>query len=316
MRILVTGSRGFIGGHLTGELRQRGHTVYGLDLAHGEDELAFALRGDGIGPTYVRCDVANARQLERVIESWQPLDLIYHCAAEFGRWNGEDHPEVLWLTNVVGTKHLLRLQERYRFKLVHCSSSEVYGDWGDIMHESVPQYHAIQLLNDYSMTKAVNEQQIRNSARQYGTESVVVRFFNVYGPGERYSPYRSVNCRFLYCALRGWPFTVHRGHRRTSTYVEDAARTLATIAERFTPGGLYNLAGGQEHTIEELAEVVLTVTGASPALATYADAEPMTTRYKWADIRRAVQELGHEERVPLLEGLRQTATWMKGEYGL
>lgn len=315
MRILVTGSQGFIGRHLTGELRQRGYTVYGLDLAHGEEELAFALRGDGISPTYARCDVSEYRQLARVIEHWQP-EMVYHTAAEFGRWSGEDGYERLWTTNVIGTKHLIQLQEHYRFRLVHCSSSEVYGDWDGVMHESVPQQHAIPLLNDYAMTKAVNEQQISNGARQYGTESVIVRFFNVYGPGEQYSPYRSVNCRFLYCALRGWPFTVHRGHRRTSTYVDDAVRTLAAITERFLPGAVYNLAGSREHTIEELAETVLAVTGVLPALATYADAEPMTTLVKRADITRAIQDLGHEERISLLEGLRRMAIWMKGEYGL
>lgn len=315
MNILVTGSRGFIGQHLTRELLQRGHDVYGLDLFHGEDELTFALRSDRGQPRYVRCDVANYRQLARVVDHWQP-ELVYHAAAEFGRWNGEDHTEVLWMTNVVGTKNILRLQEQHSFRLVHCSSSEVYGDWGGLMHESVPREHVIPLLNDYAMTKAVNEQQIRNSARQYGTESVVVRFFNVYGPGEQYSPYRSVNCRFLYCALHGWPFSVHRGHRRTSTYVDDAVRTMANIAERFSSGGTYNLAGLHEHTMEDLAAAVLAVTGAPTTLVEYVGLEPMTTVCKRADIRRAVQELAHEERVPLLDGLRRTTDWMRTHYGL
>ncbi len=84
------------------------------------------------------------------------------------------------------------------------------------MTEPVNDECAVSQLNDYAMTKWVNEMQIRNSALQHDTETVVVRLFNTYGPGEYYSPYRSVNCRFLFCALHGRPWTVFRGHSRTS----------------------------------------------------------------------------------------------------
>jgi nucleoside-diphosphate-sugar epimerase len=93
--------------------------------------------------------------------------------------------------------------------------------------------------------------QIRNSALQYATESVVVRLFNTYGPGEYYSPYRSVNCRFLYCALHGLPWTVFRGHSRTSTYLADTVRTVANISDSFKPGETYNIGGTDLHSIEE-----------------------------------------------------------------
>ena len=84
-------------------------------------------------------------------------------------------------------------------------SSEVYGDWPDVMVETVMDDYEIKQLNDYALSKWTNEIQIRNSGMQYGTESVIVRLFNTYGPGEYYSPYRSVHCRFLYCALHGLP---------------------------------------------------------------------------------------------------------------
>src|SRR6266849_6064614 len=111
------------------------------------------------------------------------------------------------------------------------------------MSEDVMERHEIKQLNDYAMSKWVNEMQIRNSSTQYGTDSVVVRLFNTYGPGEYYSPYRSVNCRFLYCALNGLPWTVYRGHSRTSTYLADAVHTLANIVEKFNPCETYNIGG-------------------------------------------------------------------------
>jgi dTDP-glucose 4,6-dehydratase len=203
------------------------------DLPHQPDEIGFSLRTDVEVPLYARCDVGEFRQIERVFERCGPFDYVYHCAAEFGRWNGEDFYETLWRTNAIGTKNIIRLQERLKFRLIHFSSSEVYGDWPDLMVETVMDEYEIKQLNDYAMSKWVNEMQVRNSALQYGTETVVVRLFNTYGPGEYYSPYRSVNCRFLYCALHGLPWTVFRGHSRTSTYLADTVRTVANITTTF-----------------------------------------------------------------------------------
>jgi dTDP-glucose 4,6-dehydratase len=277
MRILVTGGLGIVGTGLVNELRSRGLHVVSCDLYHQPDEVGFGLRTDVETPLYARCDVGNFRQIERVLERLGPFDFVYHCAAEFGRWNGEDFYETLWHTNAIGTKNMIRLQERLKFRLIHFSSSEVYGDWPELMVESVMDEYEIKQMNDYAMTKWVNEMQVRNSAIQYGKESVVIRLFNTYGPGEYYSPYRSVNCRFLYCALSGVPFTVFRGHYRTSTFLADTVRTVANITENFKPGETYNIGGINHHSIEELAEVVLKVTGADPALVQYRDSAVLTT---------------------------------------
>jgi dTDP-glucose 4,6-dehydratase len=258
--------------------------------------------------------VGEFRQIERVFEKLGPFDYVFHCAAEFGRWNGEDFYELLWKTNAVGTKNVIRLQERLRFRLIHFSSSEVYGDWPDLMVEQVMDEHEIKQLNDYAMTKWVNEMQVRNSAMQYGTESVVVRLFNTYGPGEYYSPYRSVNCRFLYCALMGLPWTVFRGHSRTSTYLGDTVRTLSNIVDNFKLGETYNIGGRNLHTIEELSDTILSVTGADPALVEYRDSEILTTKAKRVDVSKAIRDLKHEDTYTLEEGIKLTTEWMKFVY--
>src|SRR4029077_7537120 len=174
--------------------------------------------------------------------------------------------------------------------------------------------YEVKQLNDYAMTKWVNEMQIRNSAVQYGTESVVVRIFNTYGPGEYYSPYRSVNCRFLYCALHGLRWTVFRGHSRTSTYLADTVRTLANIAGNFKSGETYNIGGSEMHSIEELSDVVLKMTGASPSLVEYRDSEVLTTKTKHVDCSKAIRDLDHRNTYNLQDGMRLTADWMRGVY--
>lgn len=315
-KILVTGGNGTVGAGLISELQSRGYKVASCDLSHRPDEVGFSLRTDVANPRYARCDVGEFREIERVIEELGPFDYVYHAAAEFGRWNGEDFYESLWRTNAVGTKNIIRLQERLKFRLIHFSSSEVYGDWPELMTENVMDEHEIKQMNDYAMSKWVNEMQIRNSAIQHKTESVVVRLFNTYGPGEYYSPYRSVNCRFLYCALNGLPWVVFRGHSRTSTYLADTVRTLANIVDNFKPGETYNIGGDCQHTIEELSATILQVTGADPKLVEYRDSEILTTKHKRVDASKSIRDLGHKNSYSLEQGIRLTADWMRKVYFL
>jgi len=302
-KILVTGALGTIGRHLVFELRSKGHEVWLLDLRHYHDDY------------YFRCDIGSFRQLERVFNK-QDFDYVYHLAAEFGRWNGEDYFDTLWKTNAIGTKNIIRWQEQKMFKLIFASSSEVYGDFEGVMSEDVMDKYEIKQLNDYAMTKWVGEMQIMNSAAMYGTQSVRVRFFNTYGPGEFYSPYRSVNCLFCYKALHGMPFTVYKGHKRTSTYVIDAVSSLANIVDQFKPGEVYNIGGGEFHDIETLSEYVLKATGADPSLVSYKESEPFTTKMKRIDNSKAVRELGFGVTVSLEEGIQRTVDWMREVYNV
>lgn len=316
LRILITGGAGTIGRALGEELRGRGHDIYSVDLSHDENEVGFSLRSDVTEPRYARCDIGEHRQLARVFDVWGPFDYVYNCAAEFGRWNGEDFYEQLWKSNAIGTKNVIRLQEQQRFRLIHFSSSEVYGDFPEIMSETVMDHYEVRQLNDYAMTKWVNEMQIHNSRTQFGTESVIVRIFNTYGPGEHYSPYRSVNCRFVYCALQAIPWVVFRGYSRTSTYLADSVRTLANIADRFVAGETYNIGGDTLHSIERLSDIVLAHTGADASLVEFRDAEILTTRDKKVDTSKAKEHLGHLDSVSLEEGIGSTVAWMRDRYRL
>lgn len=316
LRVLVTGGLGTVGGGIVKELRGRGHEVISLGRRHSHDEVGFSLRNDVEKPSYVRCDIGEFRQLERAFEELGPFDYVYNCAAEFGRWNGEDFYETLWKTNAVGTKNIIRLQEKLGFRLIQFSSSEVYGDWPELMVETVMEDYEVKQLNDYAMSKWVNEMQVRNSAIQYGTESVVVRLFNTYGPGEFYSPYRSVNVRFLYCALHGLPFVVFRGHQRTSTYLSDCVNALSNIVDNFKPGETYNIGGKHLHSIEDLAEIILDVTGADRSLVEYRESEILTTKSKVVDISKAERDLGMAVTCSLEDGVKRTCDWMKKAYNL
>lgn len=302
-RILVTGGAGFIGTHLVEELASRGHEVLACDLYNSERE------------DYRRCDVREYHQLERLFRD-RKFDYVYHLAAEYGRWNGEDFYENLWQTNAIGTKNLLRLQEKLRFRLIFFSSAEVYGDYRGGMTEDVMDKVPIKLLNDYAITKWAGELMCLNSAEQFGTETVRVRPVNCYGPGEHYTPYRGFIPKFIYHALFNKPYVVYQGHKRIIDYVEDSCRTWANIVDHFVPGEVYNVAGRPEweRDIKAYSDLVLKTVGRPASLVSYKDAEPFTTHSKPIDCSKAIRDLGHDPKVSPEEGIRRTVEWMRSYY--
>lgn len=315
MKILITGIRGVVGSKLSERLTSLGHDVYGVDLFHSIGEIGFSQKMSSEENRYIRCDIGIFRQIERVFETWEGIDLVYNCGAEFGRWNGEDFYEQLWTSNCIGLKNIIRLQEKYRFKLVHFSSSEVYGDYDKIMSESVMDDFEIKQLNDYAITKWANEMQISNSIKMDKLESVIVRLFNTYGDGEWYHPYRSVNSKFCYHALNKLPIDVYTGHFRTSTYIYDCVNAVSNIATNFISGRVYNIGSSQYHTIEDLVEIIWKYVPEAPrSLINYKESEMMTTLIKKPDISLSINELGFKESVSLDEGVMKTIDWMRKYY--
>jgi dTDP-glucose 4,6-dehydratase len=102
------------------------------------------------------------------------FDYVYHAVAEYGRWNGEDYYENLWLTNAVGTRNFLKMQEKKRFRMIFFGSAEVYGDYDGVIREDVMDKVPIKQMDDYAISKWVNELQILNSMMMFITETVRV----------------------------------------------------------------------------------------------------------------------------------------------
>lgn len=309
MKILATGGAGFIGTNLCNELRSRGHKVIACDVYNTD-------RDD-----YVRCDIGKARQIVNVFNEFGPFDYVYHLAAEYGRWNGEAYYENLWQTNVIGLKHLLRLQEEHGFRMISFSSAEVYGDYDGRMTEDVMKENKIKdtyQMNDYAISKWAGELMCLNSATMFGTETVRVRPVNCYGPHEEYTPYRGFIPKFIYHSLHNKPYTVYKGHKRIIDYVEDTCRTFANIVDNFKPGEAYNVGGRTEWEmdIKEYSDLILKATGASESIVTYKEAEPFTTKIKTIDFSKAIKDLDHDPKVSPEEGIARTVEWMQWYYRL
>lgn len=300
MRILVTGGLGTIGSPLVSELQDRGHHVWATDARHSHHE------------NYRRADLREFRQLSNVFHDAEP-DLVYHLGAEFGRHNGEDYYEDVWTSNVVGTRHVIELCDMYGIKLVYASSSEVYGDCYDgKLTEDVTKDKTPLQMNDYAITKWVTELQME---RLY-PEAMVCRFFNSYGPGEYYTPYRSVVALFCYRMLTKQKIDLYDGYSRAFMFMDDFIPTLANAADTYLAGHTVNIGGAEVRTVNDLAHIALEATGASPGLLNIMPYEEHNTVSKVPDNSKAAALLGHDPKVGLEEGVPLTVKWMRKEYGL
>jgi len=300
MRVLITGSLGTLGVPLTFELSNRGHSVFGTDLRHTDQEVE----------TFMRSDVADYRQLERVFDEYRP-DACFHLAAEFGRHNGNRNYEQVWRTNLIGTHNVLNLCELYGAKLIHASTSEIYGECdAPILYEELSEEIPLRQPNEYALSKWANEQQIMNFEARHEVEAVRLRFFNVYGPGEHYHPYRSVIALFCHRALNGIPWEVYEGYSRTFMFVDDFIPSLAE-ALHADGGQALNIGGNDYRSVRDLSDLILKETGADPSLVTYLPEDVHNVVSKRPSNRKAEQQLGHNPTVKIEEGVPLTLDWMQ-----
>ncbi len=203
------------------------------------------------------------------------------------------------------------MQEKYKFKFVHFSSSEIYGNSFEPMKEvSLDCIHSLP-LNDYATTKWVNEVQINNSSCREC--SVILRLFNLYGPGEHYSPYRSLICRLIYSAVFNLPFKIFKGCTRSHLFIDDAINAIANIIQTEKFSRIYNIGSYDKRPIEEIANIIMNKTGKNIELS-YEELEPRTTIHKNIDASNAVKFLKLKESICLQEGIDRTFKWMRKNY--
>jgi dTDP-glucose 4,6-dehydratase len=302
--ILVIGSKGTIGQPLVRELMKRGHKITTSNFIHTSDL------------DHVRCDISKYRQVERLFNDGE-FDYVYNLAAEFGRKNGEDYFEQLWETNVIGLKNILRIQEQKRFKLIHFSSSEIYGEiktHNGFLEENLSDQVPLKQSNDYAISKWVNELQIRNSRALSQTETLIVRLFNAYGPGEYFTPYRSVISQFIYKALHDLPYEVYLNYHRVFMYIDDLIPTLCNTVERFKDGEVYNIGGEEFVEVKVASDMILDYLGKDDSLVKYLPVDLHNVVDKRPDIAKAKRDLEHKPITPLSVGIPKTIEWYKKTY--
>jgi nucleoside-diphosphate-sugar epimerase len=310
MKILLTGSLGFIGKRLFSRLKEEGHDVVGIDLAIGDYD------------DYIRADITYFEDVWRLFKENNGFDMVIHLAGEVGRLNGEEYPQRMIYVNEIGTLNLVRMCLEYNSKLVYFSTSEVYGslfDEKEVKEEDLNLLSPVRVTNIYAMSKLFGEGIVNHYVKNYGLLAVGIRPFMIYGPGVQPSKYKSAIDQFVYNALNDKPFTVHRSSERAWCYVDDFVDGVVTIINKheFNPGiyEAYNV-GTQEYiATEELAKLVLNLTSKPLHLMRVVDLPDRFISGRKRFSNEKLRKLGWEQRVPLAKGLEEVINWYKGMIG-
>ena len=283
MRVLVTGASGFVGRHLVAHLRDLGDDVIPSDT-----------------------DVTDPEALARELGSHRP-EVVYHLAAQSDMGRGWADPVRTVRVNAEGTFNVLDAARRAGTALVvAASSSEVYGPAAETelpLTEDAP----LRPANPYAASKAAAEMMCRQARFGVGPDVVIVRAFNLLGPGQGTGFVASALAAQIAGNERSGGDRVRVGNleaRRDFTDVRDAARAYRLLAAHGSPGEAYNLCSGTDRPVRELAEMLMGLTGRPMALETDPDRfRPADARARRGDPAKLRAATGWRPEIPLTETL-------------
>jgi UDP-glucose 4-epimerase len=299
MNFLITGAAGFLGSALANQLAREGHQVRGLDdLSTGDPRV--------LSPDvhFTRGDVNDRPKLWTLL---QEVDCVYHLAARVSVPESVLYPREYNAVNVGGTVSMMEAMRDVGVRrVILASSGAVYGDQGEqpLRETAIPDPHS-----PYAVSKVSAEHYIRTIGKLWGMETVCLRIFNAYGPGQHLPPsHPPVVPHFLRQALRGGTLVVHGDGTQTRDYVYVDDVVSAMVAASTAPnvnGLVINVGSGTETSIRELVKKVSEVTGRKVD-SLYNAITPGGVSRMCADLSLAAQKLNYRSSIKLDDGLRLT----------
>ena len=314
-KYLVTGGAGFIGSHLVEALLDKGAHVVAFDnISYGSlENLGSA---DNRNLQIVEGDIGDYESLRAAAED---VDVIFHLAVVNLRV-GLENPSLAFEANVRGTLNICMLAKENRNieKIVFTSSGAVYGRPRYLPRD---EKHPIGATNPYGADKVAGEMYLQAFHESYGIPYVIARVFNTYGPRSQQTTYSEVIPRFIDRANEGLPPVIFgTGKQRMDfTYVSDMVSGLIRVAESTEIlNDVVNLASGSDVSINELARLVLEISGRDGDLEpVYAEPRPherMVDRdppSPIVDISKAERLIGYKPRVTVYDGLQKYVEWFR-----
>jgi UDP-glucose 4-epimerase len=304
---LVTGGAGFIGSHLVEALTAAGRRVRVLDdFSTGRREN---LAGITPAPEVIDGDVSDAAAVRRAV---QGADVVFHLAARASVQFSVEKPLGSHQACATGALQVLdAARQAGARRVVYAGSASAYGlPTGDVQTEAEP----LRALSPYAAAKLAGEFYCQSFAATYGLETVVLRFFNIFGPRQRAdSPYSGVIALFADAMLRGKTPRINGDGQqsRDFTYVGDVVQALTKAAA--TPGiagRTYNVGTGRGTSVLDLVAALNRLLG-TRVKPEHGPARPGDIRHSRADISAIRRDLGYEPAFPFEEGLRRTLDWYR-----
>lgn len=314
---LVTGGAGFIGSNIAEELLRRGHNVRILDnFSTGQRHNVKLIQTDSPSTKRLAVIEGDLRSYHIVQEVVEGVDYILHQGALPSVPRSVRDPLTSNEVNVVGTLNLLQAARKAGVKrLIYASSSSIYGD-----NPTLPKIETMEPrpLSPYAISKLAAEQYCRIFYQLYGFETVVLRYFNVFGP--RQDPtsfYSAVIPKFITAALRDQPVTVYGDglQSRDFTFIANVVNANLLACESPSAAGqVMNVSCGERYTLLDLIYELEQLFD-KPIEVSHTDSRPGDVKHSQADISRARKLLGYEPLVGFKDGLAKTVVWYQKQIG-
>jgi UDP-glucuronate decarboxylase len=306
--ILVTGGAGFLGSHLCERLLERGDNVICLDnFFTGRKENILHLMGN---PRFelLRHDIVQPMVLE--------IDQIYNLACPASPVAYQFNPIKTIKTSTVGVVNVLGLAKRCKARVLHCSTSEVYGDptvhpqredyWGNV--------NPIGPRSCYDEGKRVAESLCVNYHQEHNLQVRIIRIFNTYGPRMDPNDGRVIS-NFITQALRGEPITIYGDGTQTRSfcYCDDLIRGMIQMMDQNQEIGPVNIGNPGEYTMLQLAQEVIRAIPETRSTITHVELPKDDPKQRCPDITKAQSLLGWNPTIDLRTGLQRTVVYYRKE---
>lgn len=321
---LVTGGAGFLGSHLCERLLNEGYRVVAIDNLYTGSRANMRSFAKNKNFTFVKADVTDLRTGDARLKT--KFDEIYNLACPASPVHYQAKPFLTTMTSIRGALLCLELAQRDGAKMLHCSTSEVYGD--PVVHPQEEHYwgnvNTIGIRSCYDEGKRVAETLIADAIRASDVDARMVRIFNTYGPRMHPQDGRVVS-NFIMQALNGKNITIFGDGSQTRSfqYCDDLinafraymalpkAKVRAFFKKHKLGAPVINTGNPGEYTIKELAEKTLKMLPDSKSKLVYKPLPGDDPKKRKPDITLAKALLGWEPKIPLDEGLAKTITYFK-----
>ncbi len=306
--ILVTGGAGFLGSHLCERLLERGDNVICMDnfFTGRKQNVAHLLANPRF--ELIRHDIVHPIFIE--------ADQIYNLACPASPVAYQFNPIKTIKTSTVGVVNVLGLAKRCRARILHASTSEVYGDptvhpqredyWGNV--------NPLGPRSCYDEGKRVAESLCINYHHEHQLQVRIIRIFNTYGPRMDPNDGRVIS-NFITQALRGEPLTIYGDGKQTRSfcYVDDLLRGMMALMDQDDETGPVNIGNPGEYTMLQLAEEVLRAIPESKSTITFVPLPQDDPKQRCPDITKAKSLLGWSPTIDLKTGLQRTVEYYRAE---
>lgn len=306
MKCLVTGGAGFIGSNLVRQLELDRHEVVVLD------NLSSGYRSNLEQFKAARFVEGDIRDEAAVTEAIRGCEVVFHLAASVGNKRSIDNPYLDAEINVMGTIRVLEAARKAGVRKIVASSSA--GIFGELKTLPIREDHPIDPDSPYGASKLCEEKECLAFAKVYGLEAVCLRYFNVYGPNQRFDSYGNVIPIFVFKMLRGEGLTIFGDGEQTRDFVNVKDVVSANIMAGMNKGvtGAFNVGSATRVTINRLVEMLGEVSGIQP-IVQYGPNRIGDVRDSMADVGAANRAFGFTPNCDLQAGLREYFDWAKIE---